>query len=139
MKPKPALPASQSTTFMNGDQFVATATVQGMVADKRYIVIDKNERATVFGNFVAYLVNEVADGTPFWVKNLHLLATRVPTADELATTTVIEAIAKQHLGVATLNARKSDRLDFYEVNVESLRTALEAAFHAGAVSAQKRG
>lgn len=62
-----------------------------------------------------------------------------PTAEELAITKVIEAVAKQHLGVATLTARKSDRLDFHEVSVESLRAALEAAFHAGTVSAQKRG
>jgi hypothetical protein len=83
MKPRPALPAARTTAFVNGDQFLATQTVQGMVAGKRYIVIDKNERATAFGTFVAYFVNEVATGTPFWVKNLHLLATAVPGPEDL--------------------------------------------------------
>ena len=42
-----------------------------------------------------------------------------------------ERIAKEHLGFETLVARKSDRLDFREVAVWSVRTALEAAFQAG--------
>jgi hypothetical protein len=79
MKPKPDSRACRTTVFLAGDQFIATSSVQGMVAGKHYIVVALDERKTVFfGNFVAYLVSEVGDCTPpFWVKNLHLLATRV--------------------------------------------------------------
>ena len=47
---------------------------------------------------------------------------------------LITLIAKKHLDIETLETRKSDRLDFHEIAVWSLRDALEAAFKAGAVS-----
>lgn len=43
----------------------------------------------------------------------------------------LEAIARKHLCIETLATRNSDRLDFHEVGVGSLRDALEAAFRAG--------
>lgn len=46
-------------------------------------------------------------------------------------------IARATLGIETLDARGSDRLDFHEVSVASLRAALEAAYHAGAEQARK--
>jgi hypothetical protein len=44
---------------------------------------------------------------------------------------IIAAIAQQHLGLESLEARNSDRLDFSEQAVWSLKNALEAAFAAG--------
>ena len=49
-----------------------------------------------------------------------------PTKDELFT-----LIAQKHLGVETLETRKSDGLDFHDVAVWSLKAALDAAFEAG--------
>lgn len=43
----------------------------------------------------------------------------------------ITEIAKKHLGIQTLECRKSDSLDFHEVSVWSVQAALEAAFAAG--------
>ena len=45
---------------------------------------------------------------------------------------ILTLIAKKHLGIDTLETRKSDRLDFHDVSVWCLRDALEAAFKAGA-------
>ena len=44
-------------------------------------------------------------------------------------------IAERVLGIATLEVRQSDALDFHEVGVASLRRALEDAFEAGARAA----
>lgn len=40
-------------------------------------------------------------------------------------------IAKRHLGVATLNTRNSDQLDFYDLSVWKIKDALKEAFDAG--------
>jgi hypothetical protein len=40
-------------------------------------------------------------------------------------------IAHDTLGIETLETRGTDRLDFHEVAVSSLREALEAAYRAG--------
>ena len=45
---------------------------------------------------------------------------------------ILTLIAKKHLGIDTLETRKSDGLDFHDVSVWCLRDALEAAFKAGA-------
>ena len=50
---------------------------------------------------------------------------------------VIEDIAKQHLGLSTLEPRRSDSLDFHDLAVWQLRTALEAAYRAGLAAAKK--
>jgi len=47
------------------------------------------------------------------------------------TTTLLD-IAKQHLELDTLDARRSDSLDFHEFSVWQVRAALEAAYRAGA-------
>jgi len=43
----------------------------------------------------------------------------------------IQNIARDLLGIETLETRKSDRLDFHDLAVWSIREALEAAFEAG--------
>ena len=47
----------------------------------------------------------------------------------------LSEIAERVLGIATLEVRQSDALDFHEVGVTSLRRALEDAFEAGARAA----
>src|SRR5437870_2418819 len=44
---------------------------------------------------------------------------------------LLTAIAGQHLGIATLETRQSDALDFHEVSVWGLKHALAAAYQAG--------
>lgn len=46
-------------------------------------------------------------------------------------------IAHTELGIETLETRSSDRLDFHEVSVESLRAALDAAYRAGLEQGRK--
>jgi len=41
------------------------------------------------------------------------------------------AIAREHFFVETLEERKSDSLDFHEVSVWGIQSALEAAFELG--------
>lgn len=48
------------------------------------------------------------------------------------------AIAKQHLGLDTLDTRNSDALDFHDLAVWNIRAALEAAYHAGEQAARGR-
>jgi len=43
----------------------------------------------------------------------------------------LSQIAKHYLGIKTLEVRNSDRLDFHDVGVASLKDALEAAYRAG--------
>ena len=47
------------------------------------------------------------------------------------TETILTLVAREHLGIETLETRKSDSLDFHDVAVWCLRDALEAAFNAG--------
>lgn len=51
---------------------------------------------------------------------------------------ILEAIAKQHLFVQTLETRHSDRLDFHDVSVWGIKAALEAAYLAGQQSQQTK-
>ena len=44
---------------------------------------------------------------------------------------IFALIAKKHLHIETLETRHSDRLDFHDVAVWSVRDALAAAFKAG--------
>jgi hypothetical protein len=44
---------------------------------------------------------------------------------------LIARIAKDYLGIPTLESRNSDRLDFYHLGVTSVKVALEAAWRAG--------
>jgi hypothetical protein len=51
---------------------------------------------------------------------------------------LIAAIAREDLGVETLETRNSDALDFHEVAVWSLREALMKAFHAARATAARQ-
>ena len=47
-------------------------------------------------------------------------------------------IAERHLGIKTLETRKSDGLDFHDVAVWSVKAALEEAFAAGQLATKKQ-
>ena len=47
-------------------------------------------------------------------------------------------IAQQHLGIQTLEARNSDRLDFHELSVWQIKAALEAAYLVGKNTSTKQ-
>jgi hypothetical protein len=51
---------------------------------------------------------------------------------------VIEKIALDHLFIETLEIQHSDRLDFHDVSVWAIKSALEAAYAAGALAAQNK-
>ena len=50
------------------------------------------------------------------------------TSEVMAT---LAEIAREHLGIVTLEERKLDRLDFYELGVRSVAAALRVAYDAG--------
>lgn len=52
------------------------------------------------------------------------------------TNAVLTTIAREHLGITTLEARRSDALDFHDLGVWQIQAALEAAYRAGAEAAQ---
>lgn len=49
----------------------------------------------------------------------------------------LEKIALDHLFIDTLETRNSDSLDFHDVSVWAVKSALEAAYRAGQEAAQK--
>lgn len=49
----------------------------------------------------------------------------------------ITRIAKEVLGLETLDERRSDSLDFHELSVWHIRNALEAAFAAGQMAGRE--
>ena len=51
--------------------------------------------------------------------------------------TLLTQIAQQHLGIETLQTRRSDSLDFHDVAVWCVRDALDAAFKAGVEEGRK--
>ncbi len=46
----------------------------------------------------------------------------------------LQAIAKEELGIETLECQGSDSLDFHDVSVAGLRAALKRAYEAGKAS-----
>ncbi len=52
--------------------------------------------------------------------------------------TIIAEIARKQLRIETLETRKSDSLDFHDVSVWGLRTALLCAFEAGRKAARRK-
>lgn len=46
-------------------------------------------------------------------------------------TETLEAIARKHLDLTTLETRQDDDKDFHELAVWSIKAALEAAYNAG--------
>lgn len=53
------------------------------------------------------------------------------TEISMTPTQTLEQIAKKTLGLETLETRNSDRLDFHDLNVASIKAALLAAYQAG--------
>ncbi len=51
--------------------------------------------------------------------------------DRKARDQLLQTIATDHLFIATLETRNSDRLDFHDVSVWAVKAALQAAFEAG--------
>jgi hypothetical protein len=49
----------------------------------------------------------------------------------MTTQQILAQIAQKHMGIETLQERKSDSLDFHELGVWSIEAALQAAFEAG--------
>jgi hypothetical protein len=49
----------------------------------------------------------------------------------MSTNPQITQIARTRLGIATLETRNNDNLDFYDLSVGNIRNALESAFEAG--------
>lgn len=49
----------------------------------------------------------------------------------MTTQQTLEKIAQKHLGIETLEERKSDALDFHDLAIWSIEAALKAAFEAG--------
>ncbi len=58
---------------------------------------------------------------------------RIPKRDARRHRAIVE-VAARHLNLDTLDEGGSDRLDFHELSVGSIRDALEAAYAAGAAS-----
>lgn len=50
---------------------------------------------------------------------------------------ILTSIARDHLGIATLDTRQSDSLDFHDVAVWQVEAALKAAFDAGQSTASQ--
>ncbi len=48
---------------------------------------------------------------------------------------LLEKIALDHLFIQTLETQMSDRLDFHEVSVWAVKSALQAAYEAGRLAA----
>jgi hypothetical protein len=51
--------------------------------------------------------------------------------------TLLQQIALNHLFIETLETRNSDRMDFYEVSVWGVKSALMAAYEAGRQAAKQ--
>lgn len=49
---------------------------------------------------------------------------------------LLNDLAKQHLGIQTLEYRRNGNLDYHEVGVCNIKAALEAAYRAGIGAAQ---
>jgi hypothetical protein len=58
------------------------------------------------------------------------------TKTEAPSEALLLEIATKHFHLETLETRNSDRLDFHDVSVWSIRAALEAAFAAGQAAAR---
>jgi hypothetical protein len=52
---------------------------------------------------------------------------------------LLQQIARDYLGIKTLDMRNSDALDFHSIAVWNLKTALEAAWKAGVNTGYKAG
>ena len=65
------------------------------------------------------------------MQNISIKTNQTAPADLLAN------IAQEHLFIETLEERKSDSLDFHDVSVCGVQSALEAAYAAGLAAARE--
>jgi hypothetical protein len=91
-----------------------------------------------FVNRIGYLVSTVAvpEGTDIEV-HIPMEVDPTPELDEQVAGLIdpdqlLSEIAREHLSIPTLDTRKSDSLDFHDVAVWQISTALKAAYDAGA-------
>ena len=54
-------------------------------------------------------------------------------ANPIPTEKLLEEIARKHLDIQTLETQNSDGLDFHDVAVWAIKSALEEAYESGAV------
>jgi hypothetical protein len=60
------------------------------------------------------------------------------TPNPVPSEALLAEIAMKHFFIETVETRNSDSLDFHDVAVWAIRSALEAAYAAGAAAATKR-
>lgn len=65
------------------------------------------------------------------------ISPKLTATEEQVCQETIARIAHENLVIATLQSRGSDRLDFYDLGVASIRDALLAAYLAGRESMKK--
>ena len=63
---------------------------------------------------------------------------KAPAAKAPSEALLLEIATKHFHSIETLETRNSDSLDFHDVAVWAIRSALEAAYAAGAAAAAKR-
>jgi hypothetical protein len=57
--------------------------------------------------------------------------TKLTENDDYTGKNIIDIIADKKLGIKTVETQNSDRLDFHDLSVASIKDALETAFQAG--------
>lgn len=79
--------------------------------------------------------NDNATGWDAWADTFAAAAAtpHVPLPPRIDT--LLATIARQELGIETIETRNSDSLDFHNINVASLRVALRAAYDLGRTDA----
>ena len=71
-------------------------------------------------------------------QRVHVCINHANAGNDMSKTNVLlTRIAHTVLRIETLESQGSDRLDFHDVSVESLREALEAAYNAGIEQGRK--
>jgi hypothetical protein len=72
-------------------------------------------------------------------QRVHVRTNTAPTGHNMRrNNALLTRIAQRTLHIETLAPQGSDRLDFHEVSVESLRDALQAAYDAGLEQGRKQ-
>ena len=67
------------------------------------------------------------------------MARRKPAHPNAARDSLLMEIVERHFFLETLETRNSDQLDFHDVAVWAIRSALEAAFEAGRRAGRRAG
>ena len=83
-----------------------------------------------------YLVAKFKDGTSQFFRRLSEVQAWVDR--RALVSSILAAIARDELGIDSLEVQNRDSLDFHDVHVLSLKKALRDAFEAGARSVQSK-